>query len=334
VLAQSCQDVEVLVIDGQSDDGTAAAVYRVATGDPRVKLLANPDRTIPHALNIGLRAARGRYVARVDAHATVSDTYLERGVAELDADPRVASVGGRRIGVGDGPTGRAVAAALSSPFGVGNSVNHYGGHAQDTDHASFAVSRADVLRSIGGWDETLLVNEDVDLDHRIGLAGHRIRYDPEMEIFWQVRRTVRELARQYRRYGRGKAAMVRKNGRSAVRVRHLAAPALVIWLAGAVVVAVAGRPRLAAGMVAPYGVGLVVATAVTLRRGYGQQRLTPLPLLGSFGAMHLCWGLGFVEGLVFRLTPAAASARDPRRRSPLDAETAPTLLPFSGDIQR
>ena len=314
VLGQTLTDLEILVIDGASDDATVSVVSELARTDPRIRLLDNPDRTIPHALNIGLHAARGRYVARVDAHASVSVDYLERGVAALDDDQKVASIGGRRIGVGDTPTARCVAAALSSPFGVGNSINHYGGQAQDTDHASFAVSRTDVLRSIDGWDEGLLVNEDVDLDHRIGLAGFRIRYDPQMEIYWHVRRTVRDFARQYRRYGRGKAAMVRKNGRSAVRVRHLVAPALVTWLGGAAVAAVSGHPRIATGMVTPYCAGLAGATTVTLRKGYGQEGLRPFPLAGAFAAMHLGWGLGFLEGFLLRLTPAAASGRDPRKK--------------------
>lgn len=322
VLAQSFQDVEVLVIDGESDDGTAAAVRAVAAQDPRVRLLDNPDRTIPHALNIGLHAARGRYVARVDAHAAVSSTYLERGVAELDADEQVAAVGGRRFGVGEGPTGQAVAAALSSPFGVGNSINHYADTAQDTDHASFGVFRTEVVRSIGGWDQNLLVNEDVDLDHRILAQGHRIRFDPKMEIYWQVRRTVRDLGRQYRRYGRGKAAMVRKNGRSAVRARHLAAPALVVWLAGAALLVLAGRRRTGMVLAAPYGAALLAATAKTMQKGYehvgpteqagSREQVRPLPLLGAFAAMHLGWGLGFLEGYLLGRTPAAASARDPK----------------------
>lgn len=327
VLEQTLEDLEILVIDGASDDDTVAVVAEIGRTDPRVRVLDNPHRTIPHALNIGLAAARGRYVARVDAHAAVSVDYLERGVASLEADREVASVGGRRIGVGDGPTGRSVAAALSSPFGVGNSINHYGGEAQDTDHASFAVSRADVLRSVGGWDETLLVNEDVDLDHRIGLAGFRIRYDPEMEIHWHVRPTVRDLGRQYRRYGRGKAAMVRKNGRSAVRLRHLAAPGLVAWMGGAAVVALSGHPRIAAAMAAPYAVGLAGATAVTLRKGYGQESLGPLPLAGAFAAMHFGWGLGFLEGLLLRLTPAAASGRDPRTRRRMARDSSSSSAP-------
>ncbi|MDQ1288319.1 MAG: succinoglycan biosynthesis protein ExoA [Actinomycetota bacterium] len=314
VLQQTEKNLEVLVIDGQSDDGTASVVNDLASTDPRIRLLDNPNRTIPHALNIGLAAAQGRYVARVDAHASVSLDYLERGVTELEANSDVASVGGRRIGVGEGPAGRAIAAALSSPFGVGNSINHYGGERQDTDHASFAVSRKDVLRSIGGWDENLLVNEDVDLDHRIALAGFRIRYDPDMEIHWHVRRTVRDLGRQYRRYGRGKAAMVRKNGSSAVRVRHLAAPGLVAWTGGAVIALLTGHPRIATAMVAPYVAGLAGATVATRRKGYGEEDLDVVPLAGAFAAMHFGWGLGFLEGYLLRLTPAAASGRDPRKK--------------------
>ena len=330
VLAQSFQELEVLVIDGASDDGTVAAVEEVAAVDPRVRVLHNPARTIPHALNIGLAAAHGRYVARVDAHAAVSSTYLERGVAELDGDDQVAAVGGRRFGIGEGSTGRAVAAALSSPFGVGNSINHYADAPQDTDHASFGVFRADVVRSIGGWDENLLVNEDVDLDHRILQQGHRIRFDPKMEIYWHVRRTVRDLGRQYRRYGRGKAAMVRKNGPSAVRPRHLAAPALVAWLILATLVGVLGHRRLAAAMAAPYVAALGAATTLTLRKAAKEAAdptaapapvaaaaeggVQPLPLVGAFGAMHLGWGLGFLEGYLLGLRPAEASSRDPKKR--------------------
>ncbi len=355
VLEQTFTDVELLVVDGESTDATAATVQAIAAREPRVRLLHNPARTIPSALNIGLREARGRFIARVDGHASVSDTYLERAVATLAVDPEVAAVGGRRIGVARTSSGVAVATALSSRFGVGDSINHYADTAQDTDHASFGVFRVDVLREIGGWDENLLVNEDVDLDHRILGRGFRIRFDPAMSIYWKVRETIPELGRQYRRYGRGKAAMVLKNGRRAVRIRHLAPPALVLALAAAAGCAVAGLWPAAVVLAAPYGLALVAATVATLRTSApvqappesgpgaaegrepaaGADRLTwtggartgdlagrrpgPARLLISFMAMHLGWGLGFLEGLVLRLKPATASARLPASKgSPVD----------------
>lgn len=312
VMRQTVSSLELLVIDGASTDDTVAQVRAMMGSDPRIRVLDNPQRTIPHALNVGLAAARGRYVARVDAHARVNDTYLERGVTELDALPDVAAVGGRRIGVADTSTGRAVAAALSSPFGVGSSINHYGDAKQDTDHASFGVFRADVLRSVHGWDENLLVNEDVDIDHRMLALGHRIRFDPDMCIFWHVRENLRDFGRQYRRYGRGKAHMVRKNGRSAVRGRHLAAPALVVGLTGAACVTATGHPKWGAVVVAPYVIGVVGAALLTRhasRAVDGHQSAGAPALAGAFVTMHLSWGLGFIEGLVLGLQPVAGSAR-------------------------
>jgi succinoglycan biosynthesis protein ExoA len=310
VLAQSYPDLEVLVMDGGSADATGALVREIARRDPRVRLLENPGRRIPNALNVGLRAARGKYVARVDAHATVSHTYLERGIAILEADPEVAAVGGRRIGVAGARAGQAVATALSSPFGVGDSINHYATAEQDTDHASFGVFHAAVVREVGGWDERLPVNEDVDLDHRILKAGHRIRYDPQMHILWHVQTTLRGLGRQYRRYGRGKAAMVRKNGVAAVRPRHLAPPALVLMLIGCAGASAIGCRRAAAVLAVPYPVALAAAVAITWRQlPPVRSHADGIRLAGAFATMHLAWGLGFLEGITTRASPTDSSGR-------------------------
>jgi succinoglycan biosynthesis protein ExoA len=308
VLAQSLSDIEVLVIDGLSVDGCADTVRDLARRQPRVRLLENPARLIPHALNIGLAHAHGRYVARVDAHATISDTYLERAVRALEADPTLAAVGGRRVGVARTRTGRAIAAALSSPFGVGDSINHYATETQDTDHASFGVFRADAVRAVGGWDETLPVNEDVDLDHRLQQQGHRIRFDPDMVIHWKIRESLRDFGRQYRRYGRGKAAMVRKNGPSAVRPRHLAAPALVVMLSSAAVAGSLGRRGTAVALASPYLVALAVAAGWSSRSARAD--VDAIRLAGAFATMHMAWGVGFLEGLTTRAVPTSSSLRD------------------------
>lgn len=309
VLAQSLRDLELLVIDGASEDATADEVRRLAEQDSRVQLLENPGRTIPRALNVGRRAARGRYVARVDAHARVDDGYLQSAVTQLESAPDVAAVGGIRIGVAATPAGRAIAAALSSRFGVGGSVNHYGTRPQDSDHASFGVYRKDLLAAVEGWDERLPVNEDVDIDHRLLGLGYRIRFDPQMQIFWQVRESLRDFGRQYRRYGRGKAGMVRKNGASAVRGRHLVAPALVTALGAGAALAVAGHPLPLVCVTAAYACGVVGAAASVRGRSHREPHPVDVrALAASFVVMHLTWGLGFLEGMV-GLQPVHSSAR-------------------------
>ena len=310
-LRQTVQDTELLVVDGRSEDDTAAVVEALAAEEPRVRLLDNPGRAISSGLNVGLQHARGTFVQRVDAHLTVNDTYLETGLAVLEEHPEAAAVGGCRVGVARSATGRAVATALSSPYGVGDSINHYATEPQETDHASMGVYRTHVLRAVGGWDETLRVNEDVDLDHRILALGHRIRYHPDMVMHWSVRESLRDFGRQYRRYGRGKAGMVRKNGAGAVRARHLVPPALLLALTTGGVAAVRGHPLVAATLLVPYPVGLAGAV---LRTASAEPRSpdASLRLAGAFATMHLTWGLGFLEGLLLKAEPVTSSSRSPQ----------------------
>lgn len=315
-LAQTHLPDQVLVIDGRSTDGTQDRVRSIAAGDSRVRVLDNPAGGISAGLNVGLAQARTEFVARMDGHATVNREYVELGVRRLRENPEVAGVGGRRIGVARTSTGRAIALALSSPFGVGDSINHYGREVQHTDHASFGVYRTRAAVEVRGWDEDLLVNEDVDFDLRLLRAGHRILYEPAMLINWNVRETLADLARQYRRYGRGKGAMVAKNGPTALRARHLAAPGLVSTLAGSAALVATGRRRSGLALAAPYAAAVVAATALTLRTVDDPSlragvRSAPA-LAGAFVAMHTSWGVGFFEGLAGR-RPAASSQRLPSR---------------------
>jgi glycosyltransferase involved in cell wall biosynthesis len=98
-LRQTVHSVEVIVIDGRSEDDTAQIVRALADSEARVRLLDNPKRTIPSALNIGLAHARGAFVVRVDAHLTINDRYIEIGLDVLAEHPEVAAVGGCRVGV-------------------------------------------------------------------------------------------------------------------------------------------------------------------------------------------------------------------------------------------
>ena len=304
ILAQPGADVEVLVADGRSADETADVVARIAATDTRVRLLDNPKLSIPAGLNLCLQHSQGEFVARVDGHSELSADYFRRALATLSESPKMAGVGGHRIGVGQTPVGRAIALVQSSRFAIGNSIYHYADRAQLTDHATFGVYRADAVRQIGGWDEQLTVNEDVDFDHRLRTAGWTIGYQPAMTVRWDVRERIGELFAQYRRYGRGKANMVRKNGPAAVRPRHLVPPAAVGGGAGLLVGGVV-EGRLLAGF-APYLVLVLVASAQAWRKRAATGRTSAAAVPAAFLVIHVGWGLGFLEGLLGR-KPARAS---------------------------
>lgn len=306
VRQQSHERWELLVLDGDSTDATADVVRDISRQDSRVRLLRNPGRVIPTGLNVGLRAALGTYIARLDGHSSWNETYLAHAIVDLTARPDAAGVGGRRFGVAGSATGRAIALALSSPLGVGNSVYHYGEQPQDTDHATNGVYRAGPVRSVGGWDEALLVNEDVDFDYRLQQAGFALLYDPRLTTAWKVRESIPDFFRQYRRYGRGKAAMVRKNGARAMRARHLGAPGLVLALSGSVLAGCAGR-RVPATLVPAVYVSAVAVGSIRLVKADPAHPGLTRPLAMALVAMHIGWGIGFIEGILLRRSPAAAS---------------------------
>jgi succinoglycan biosynthesis protein ExoA len=304
VLSQDDPNIEVLVVDGASTDRTAEIVRAYARRDARVHLLSNPAGIIPTSLNLAAQAARGRWFVRVDAHAAIPPDYVRRAAGHLRTG-RWGGVGGRKDGVGVTPAGRAIAAAMGSRFGVGNSTYHYGSAIRPVEHIPFGAYPTQLIRELGGWDETLRVNQDFEFDYRVRRSGHELLFDPELTIEWRSRQSIGELWAQYRRYGRGKTVVAWKHPGS-IRLRHLASPALVLWL-GAAAGAVAFRPRLAALALAPYAGGLAVASALTARKVRGIRARMWIPV--AFVAMHLGWGVGFWEGAAGRLAERVARGR-------------------------
>jgi succinoglycan biosynthesis protein ExoA len=286
--AQDYPNLEIIVVDGDSTDGTVEVVKRHMVEDPRIELVHNPRGITPVSLNVAVAHARGKWLVRMDAHSTVDPTYVSTAVARL-REGRWGGVGGRKDGVGKTPAGRAIAAVLASRFGVGGSVYHHGVAEQQVDHIPFGAYPTALVRELGGWDERLVTNQDFEFDYRLRRSGAALLFDPRLRIDWLSKQTVRDLYRQYRRYGRGKVDVLRLHPAS-LRPRHLLPPALVPYLMLAAVVGLR-RPRLAAAMVSPYAAGLVAASVQTGRTLDTAQERAFVP--GSFLAMHIGWGVGF-----------------------------------------
>jgi hypothetical protein len=180
---------------------------------------------------------------------------------------------------------------MASRLGVGNSVYHHGTEPQEVDHLAFGAYPVELLRGLGGWDERRTANEDFELDLRMRQSGQSLLFDPRMVIDWHCRQSVRDLFRQYQRYGLGKVDVVRLHPGS-MHPRHFAPPALVGYLALGLAVR---RSRVLGLMLAPY-VAALTAESVRLRgRLDGAAERVRLP--AAFAAMHLGWGLGFWRGV-------------------------------------
>lgn len=290
LLAQDWPNLEVLVVDGASTDNTAQVVLDIAALDPRVRLIRNPQRIIPVSLNLALEAAKGRWLVRVDAHAVVPPDYVGIAVRHL-ATGSYGGVGGRKDGVGRTPAGRAIAATMKSRFGVGGSTYHWGTTVRPVEHVPFGAYPVQLLRDIDGWDESLRVNQDFELDFRLRKLGHAILFDPAMGIDWECRQSVAALYKQYKRYGGGKAIVAVKHPTS-LRPRHLAAPGLVTTLLLLFLTSILQRnPKPFLLGLASYLMALTGATLLTARSLDREARPYVAP---AFIAMHLGWGTGFI----------------------------------------
>jgi succinoglycan biosynthesis protein ExoA len=301
--------VELLFMDGRSDDGTRPILDEIARVDNRIVVLDNPRRGIPQALNIGLRRARGRFVARMDAHALYPPDYLATGVRRLERGD-VEYVTGLQLPHGVDAWSHRISLALESPLGVGGAgFRRQGAEETETDAGFTGIWRRETLERLGGWREDWVVNEDGELAARLRKAGGRIVCVPDMAARYVPRRSLGALARQYWRYGQYRAKTCRWHPES-MRRSHLLPPAVALVVGGAAAPVRAARPLRAAALA--YALVLVAESARLGARSGTARQAAWLPVV--FASMHLAWGAGFVVGSARFGVPLAAirSALQPR----------------------
>ena len=282
--------LEVIVVDDHSTDSSRSIIERWVAQDENVRLVSNPHRGIPQALNRALEAARGRYLVRVDGHSMVPPDYIQALLDHIRSGA-CEGVGGHKRAVGQGPFGQAVAAAHGSRLGIGNSKYHYSQRPELVDHIPFGAYVTERAHAIGGWDEELRTNEDYDFDFRYQQAGGRLLFDPAIVFDWRVRETPARLAHQYYAYGRGKFSTLVRHP-SSLHLRWLVPPMFVVSLAAGILLSWkrAGRVFLAV-VGGSYALFLVVGAAILGSRV--GMRLAPHAAL-ALSTMHLSWGTGFL----------------------------------------
>lgn len=211
------KDIELLFVDGRSSDRTRKIIEEYTNSYSWIKIIDNPERTVPFAMNYGIKAAQGDVIVRIDAHAEFPSNYIRVLVNQLkvlSAD----NVGAlcETLPANDSIEAKAIATAMSSRFGVGNSYFRVGAtRVMEVDTVPFGCFPRNVFERVGLYDEELIRNQDDELNARIIKNGGKIFLIPELVVKYYSRDTISKTRKMFYQYGLYKPLVNKKLGKPA-----------------------------------------------------------------------------------------------------------------------
>jgi succinoglycan biosynthesis protein ExoA len=302
--------LEAIVADGGSDDGTLDVLARVAANDARLRVVANPERIVSTGLNRALADSRGEVIVRMDVHTTYASDYVAECLAALErtgAD----NVGGpwrAEADAGGGAMQEAIVAAFQSPLVAGGALSRRLDHEGPVDTVYLGAWPRATFDRFGGFDETLVRNQDDEHNLRITAGGGRVWQSARIVSAYRPRASLGRVFRQYLQYGYWKPFVMRKHGQAAA-LRQVVPALFVLALVVAAALAASGVtawPIVA--LVAAYALALVAMTAAIARASRpNAAALWRIPLV--IAASHVGYGIGSIAGWIDVVRGARGRAR-------------------------
>jgi glycosyltransferase involved in cell wall biosynthesis len=287
-------NLEILVADGCSTDGTREILKRLEAEDSRIHIIDNPAGIVSSGLNAAISVARGTVIMRMDAHTTYARDYIHQCVILL-RETGVDNVGGPALTCAEGYVQRTIAAAYHSRFAVGGARFHDPQAEGYVDTVPYGCWRREIFERIGFFDEELVRNQDDEFNLRLTRAGGKIWQSPRIKSWYHTRGSLRDLFRQYRQYGYWKVRVIQKHKLPA-SFRHVVPGGFLLALMSLPAASFWWFPAIWGwlGLVVLYLACNFGASLVTARKN-GWRLLPLLPVV--FAAYHFGYGLGFLRGV-------------------------------------
>lgn len=288
--------MEVVISDGLSSDKTIQAIeaFQQDHQDLKIRVIKNQSRTIPSGLNQAITEAKGEIIVRLDAHSMPIPEYVERCVAALQAN-KGTNVGGVweiRSGASTW-IAESISLAAAHPLGVGDAMYRLNAKAGAVDTVPFGSFYKSLIQKIGGFDETLLANEDYEFNTRVRESGGIVYLDPDIRSVYFSRSTLKQLATQYFRYGFWKLKMLKRYPHT-LRWRQALPPFFVLSLLAWVVLSL-WTPIAFYILVVQLFLYFIVLGLAGLKLAFSKQKgylIFGIPL--AIATMHIAWGAGFL----------------------------------------
>lgn len=285
---------EVIVVDGHSSDRTVEIVREKF---PEVRVIDNPRKIVPISMNMGIRAAKGKYIIRLDAHSIYPKDYFSRLIHYITSLPAADNVGGvcRTLPANPSAEAKAIAIALSSKFGMGNSEFRVGTNdITKVDTVPFGCYRRDIFDKIGYYDEELIRNQDNELNSRLKQHGGTIYLIPNIIIDYFARDTVKKCGKMFYQYGLFNPLVDKKLGQLS-SLRRMIPLFFVLYLIAFLILSII-FPHLALWFAVPLLLYLLLDVIFALKEI--SQPSIALWLLYIYPVIHVNYGLGYIDGII------------------------------------
>jgi glycosyltransferase involved in cell wall biosynthesis len=291
--------VEVIIADGESDDNTRDLIETYIRNHPNVRLINNPERVVPYALNYAIKIANGDVIVRLDAHSKYPNNYVSRLVTELE-NTKADNVGGVWITTpaNKGIVATSIALATSHPLGIGDaSYRLENPEVKEVDTVPFGCFPKEVFDRIGLFDTDLIRNQDDEFNGRIIKNGGKIFLIPDVEIEYYARASVSTMMKMFFQYGLFKPLVNVKLG-AAATLRQFVPPIFVLFLLFGLMI-----PFLPPLLCSSYLIGLsfyiLISLFVGVKIAWANKRLSLLFVIPwLFPLIHISYGWGYIKGFV------------------------------------
>lgn len=283
-------DKELYLVDGGSADRTRQIISEYQKENSNIKLLHNPERYVPFALNKAIPLCVGDIIVRIDAHSVYAENYFEK-ILETFLNVNADIVGGPTRTKCNAPFQCAVARAICSRFGVGNSLVHNLSYEGYTDSVTFGAWKQAIFSETGLFDVALVRNQDDEFHYRAKSRGKKIYQNPDIKVWYYPRHKITSLFSQYYQYGLYKPAVLRKVN-SEIKARHLVPSCFLLYLLTLPLVLVSGY------WLVPLFLYLLCSACFAFSVE-GDAKVKFLTML-VFPTLHIAYGLGFLCGLIKR----------------------------------
>jgi len=293
------KNLEIIIIDGNSQDGTKDIIQQFIKKYKNMKLLINPDKIVPISLNMGIKKARGEIIIRMDVHALYPKDYISKlvyWIKKLEAD----NVGGQceTVSFTQSLKSKAIAAASASFIAVGNAWFRTGTRQlREVDTVPFGCYKKDVFKKIGLFDEELVRNQDDEFNFRLKKAGGKIYLIPDIVITYFARSNFIKLFKQYFQYGYWKTKILKKH-KSLAAFRHVVPASFILFLLSFPLVYII--KNYIYFFMFCIGFYLLLLLFYSLKEII-KKKINPLALflsMTSIFIMHISYGTGFLKGII------------------------------------